>query len=198
MARTCPSCAFELGPRAAACPRCGTSLAPEGPDPSAADGGRTPGAADGGDGGSSAAPDDAPEATAPPPRPADRPPGGPPTDPAPDAGTLGQDVRNWAMAAHLAAYSVFLVPIPVIGPVIVWAVKRDEHPFIDHHGREAVNFNLSVLIYAVVAAVSLLLLVGVVLLPLVFLLWFIVTIVAALKAAAGEWYRCPMTIRFLN
>lgn len=102
------------------------------------------------------------------------------------------------MAAHLSAFSVFLVPIPVIGPVIVWAVKREDHPFIDHHGREAVNFNLSVFVYAIVAAVSLLLLVGIVLLPLVFLLWFIVTVVAALKAAAGEWYRCPMTIRFLS
>jgi uncharacterized protein len=102
------------------------------------------------------------------------------------------------MATHLSAFVLFLgVPVSVVGPLIVWLVKREDHPFIDHHGKEAVNFNLSVLIYAIVSFVLMLVLIGFLLIVVVGIVWFVVTIIAAVRAANGEEYRYPLTIRFI-
>ena len=112
--------------------------------------------------------------------------------------TVTADSRNWGVLTHLSAF-VMLFGIPsIIGPVVMWAIKKQEDPFVDFHGKEAVNFNISFLIYAVVSAVSILVLVGVVLLPVVLLTWFVLVIVAAVKAGSGEYYRYPFTIRFVQ
>ncbi len=106
--------------------------------------------------------------------------------------------RNWAMAGHLSSFVVFLgVPIPVLGPLVVWLLKRDDDAYAAFHAREALNFNLSVMLYGFVSAVLILALVGIALVPIVLVTWFILTIVAAVKAANGERYRYPMTIRFV-
>lgn len=111
---------------------------------------------------------------------------------------VSADSRNWGVLTHLSAF-VMLFGIPaVVGPVIVWAIKKQEDPYVDFHGKEAVNFNISFLIYTVVAAVLILLLVGVILLPLVLLTWFVLVIVGAVKAGAGEYYRYPFTIRWVQ
>lgn len=91
------------------------------------------------------------------------------------------------------------VGIPsLIAPLVMWLIKKDESPFADYHGKEAVNFNISFLLYAAVSAVLILALVGLILLPAVLLTWFILVIVATVKASNGEYYRYPLTIRFLN
>jgi uncharacterized protein len=103
------------------------------------------------------------------------------------------------MAAHLAAFSTFVIPIGfIIGPLVVWLIKRDHHPFIAEHGREALNFNLSVLIYGIVSVVLVLLIVGILMLIALAGLWIAFTIIAAVRAANGESYRYPLTIRFIN
>lgn len=107
-------------------------------------------------------------------------------------------VRNWAMATHLAAFAVFVVPVPVVGPLVVWLLKREEHPYIDEQGKEAVNFNISVLIYTIVSALLMLIAVGVVLLAVVGIAWFVLTIIAAVRTANGEEYRYPATMRFVR
>lgn len=113
-------------------------------------------------------------------------------------GVASADSKNWAVMTHLSAF-VMLFGIPsVIGPVVLWAIKKQDDPFVDFHGKEAVNFNISFLIYAVMSAVLILLLVGVVLLPAVLLTWFVLVIVAAVKAGSGEYYRYPFTIRWVQ
>ncbi len=92
---------------------------------------------------------------------------------------------------------LFGVPA-IIGPVVVWALKKQDDPYVDFHGKEAVNFNISFLLYAVVSAALVLLLVGVILLPLVLLTWFVLVMVASVKAGAGEYYRYPFTIRWIQ
>ena len=110
---------------------------------------------------------------------------------------LSADAKNWAVIAHLSAF-VMLLGIPaIIGPVVAWALKKED-PYVDYHGKEAVNFNLSFLIYTAVSAVMILLLVGIILLPAVLVTWFVLVIVAAVKASNGEYYRYPFTIRFLS
>jgi uncharacterized protein len=121
---------------------------------------------------------------------------------------LPSDVRNWGLAAHLSAYVGAWVALAFLGPLVVWLLKREEHPFIDHHAKEALNFNLSFLLYGVVGGVLAvpigLLTLGIGLIPIVIvaavllIAWLILPILAAVKAANGEGYRYPFTIRFVS
>lgn len=111
---------------------------------------------------------------------------------------LPQEVRNWALGAHLSAFIGAWVALAFLGPLVVWLVKREEHPFIAMHAREALNFNLSVLIYGVVAFLLSLLLIGIPILIVLVIAWLVLTIVATVKAANGEEYRYPLTIRFIS
>lgn len=95
-----------------------------------------------------------------------------------------------------------------IGPLILWLIKKDESRFIDHHGKEALNFAISLLIYST-CLVALFIVVGVltlgigflVLMPLFFAfgvaVW-IFEILACVQAYQGSWYHFPLTIRFIR
>ena len=80
---------------------------------------------------------------------------------------------------------------------MIWLLKRDD-PYVDYHAKEALNFNISFLIYGIVATFSIIFLVGLLLLPVVLVSWFVLVIVAAVKASSGEYYRYPMTLRFIS
>lgn len=118
--------------------------------------------------------------------------------PSSSPGELSSDVRNWALGAHLSAFLGAWLALAFLGPLVVWLVKRDEHPFIAMHAKEALNFNISVLIYAFVGFVLSFVLIGIPLLIVVGISWFVLTIVAAVKASNGESYRYPLTIRFVS
>jgi uncharacterized Tic20 family protein len=112
---------------------------------------------------------------------------------------ISKEERNWATIAHLSALSGFVVPFgTVLGPLVVWLLKKEAYPFVDDQGKEALNFQISFLIYTIVASVLMLLLIGFVLLPIVLIVEFVLTIVAAIKANEGLHYRYPLTIRFLK
>jgi uncharacterized protein len=121
---------------------------------------------------------------------------------------LSSDVRNWGLAAHLSAYVGAWVALAFLGPLVVWLLKRDDHPFIDHHAKEALNFNLSFLLYGVVGGIIAiplgLITLGIGLIPIIIIgavlvvAWLILPIIAAIKAANGEGYRYPFTIRFVS
>ena len=96
-----------------------------------------------------------------------------------------KDARMWAMLCHLAGL------LSVLGPLIVWLIKKDESPFVDEQGKEAVNFQLTMLIYWAVAIVLCFLCIGFLLVPLVGLADLILLIVAAIKANDGYHYRYP-------
>ena len=112
----------------------------------------------------------------------------------------------WAMFCHLAGLAGFVIPVVlsgIIAPLIVWQVKKDEHPFIDEHGKEALNFQLSIAMYAMIGvALCFITCVGVVLIPFVvgavYLVSLIFLIIAAIKANNGEHYRYPLSIRFIK
>ena len=123
--------------------------------------------------------------------------GAPEAAEAPSTAT-SDNARMWAVAAHLSAFTMFIGIPPVIGPLIVWLVKRNDDPYIDFHGKEAVNFNISFLIYMLVSGLLILVVVGIVLLPIAGLVWLVLVIVAAVKTSDGEHYRYPLTIRFIS
>ncbi|MEA2217394.1 MAG: uncharacterized protein QOJ35_20 [Solirubrobacteraceae bacterium] len=122
----------------------------------------------------------------------------------PPAATASSDTTTWAMAAHLTALAALFVGLPVIGPLIVYLVKKD-NPFVHRHAAEALNFNISIMIYgiglAIVTFAGLFVVVGVLLIPLFFVLaavWFVLVIVAAVAASRGQEYRYPLTIHFVS
>jgi uncharacterized protein len=101
------------------------------------------------------------------------------------------DSRAWAVAAQLTP----LLGLSFLGPLIIWLIKREEDPFVEGYAREALNFQISVLIYGVAVAITI---VGLVLLIPLAIFAFIAAIVAAVRAANGEAFRYPLTIRLIS
>lgn len=124
------------------------------------------------------------------------------------------DEHQYAMFLHLSALAglLFLGGLTILGPLVMWMIKKDQSAFVDRHGRSAVNFHLSLLLYGVIGAVFFM--VGVVatlgigillFIPLIFLavfafviVVFVFPILAGLKANEGKEYRYPLSIRFLK
>lgn len=108
--------------------------------------------------------------------------------------------NTWAMLIHLSALCGFIgVPFGhVVGPLVLWLVKREEDPMFDAHGKEALNFQISLTIYAIASCILMLVLIGFVLIFIVFIAGLVLTIVGAVKASKGELYHYPATIRFLS
>ena len=127
-----------------------------------------------------------------------------------EGGMPALNERQWAAGAHLAALILALVTswaagiAGVVGALAVWMIKRDDSPFAAGHAKEALNFNLSMFIYAVVLVVLSVVTLG---LGLVFtvplglaiaLAWFVCTLVAAFRAYDGQPYRYPLSIRLFR
>jgi uncharacterized protein len=99
------------------------------------------------------------------------------------------------MAAGMYVLSLFF---PVIAPLVIWLIKKDESIFIDYHGREYFNFLISYTVYLTIAGISMIILIGFVLLPIVGVMLFIFTIIAAIKAYEGNEYRFPLIFRLIK
>jgi uncharacterized protein len=110
-----------------------------------------------------------------------------------------KDQRDWAMFAHLSTFAGHAIPFGhIAGPLIIWCLKKDEMPFVSSQGKEALNFQITVTLYFILSALLILVAVGIVLLPAVWLFDVIVTIVAAVKANEGVAFRYPCSIRFIS
>lgn len=115
---------------------------------------------------------------------------------------LGADVnsddRTWAVLVHAAAFTGFLVPFGnILGPLIIWSLKKEESAFVNANGKQAVNFQLTWTIYLVLAAISLVILIGFVLLPLVAMVWFVSVVLAIIEAGNDGVYDYPLTVDFV-
>jgi uncharacterized Tic20 family protein len=112
---------------------------------------------------------------------------------------LRQD-RTLDATCHFLSFAG-LIGIPfgnVLGPLVLWAIKKDEMPSVNEHGKESINFQISMTIYTIIAGLSILLAIGIVLLPAIIVLNLVLVIIAGVKAANGEFYRYPLTIRFIK
>lgn len=111
------------------------------------------------------------------------------------------DERTYALFLHLSLLGHFVLPVfSFVITVILWQVKKSESPFLDDHGREATNFQLSYAVYTVILAVlgALTCGIGWLVLSLLFIPALIGMVFAAVAANRGEFYRYPMTIRMLS
>lgn len=110
-----------------------------------------------------------------------------------------KDERMWGMLCHLTALAGFIIPFGnIIGPLIIYSMKKDEYAFVADQGKESLNFQISVLIYLAISLVLLLLVVGIMFLMVIPLIALILTVVASVRANDGEYYRYPLCIRFIK
>jgi uncharacterized protein len=132
-------------------------------------------------------------------------PPGPPNPPGPHGAVAAtSEERNWALAAHVGVFVAVWIAMGFLAPLIVLLVKGRESGFVRRHSVESLNFQISVLIYAVAAGVLALVTLGIgliVIVPVAVLAaigYVVVIVLATVKAANGEDYRYPLTIRLVS
>jgi len=119
--------------------------------------------------------------------------GTPPSD-------IPKNIRTSAMLCHILAL-VGLLGNGIgflLAPLIYWTIKKDEDPFVNDHGKESVNFQLTMLILMLISGLLSLVVIGFIFLAVFGLMMIIFPIIAGLKANDGETYRYPMTYRFIK
>ena len=110
------------------------------------------------------------------------------------------DARLWAMIAHLAGFLGYFLPVigSLIGPLIVWHLNKDLHRYVDEQGKEALNFQITVMIAALVCVLLMLIAVGFLLIWVVAVGAIVLMIIAAIKANEGAPYRYPFCLRLIK
>jgi len=118
---------------------------------------------------------------------------------------VSKDVRMWAMFCHLGGLAGLIMPVVgnIVAPLIIWQIKKDDDPFVDEQGKEAVNFQISLSLYGIIGSVACLITcIGAVLIPFligaVYIIDLVFLLIAAVKANNGEHYRYPLSIRFIR
>jgi uncharacterized protein len=112
----------------------------------------------------------------------------------------------WAMWCHMSALAGLIVPFGnLIGPLIIWQMKRSEFPSVEEHGKESLNFQLSILIYLLGGGIAAFVLsffcIGFLLLPILGVVWLgsiVLAIIGGIKANDGILYRYPLTLRLIG
>ena len=113
--------------------------------------------------------------------------------------SAGGNARTFAMLCHLSSFAGLFVPLGNIwGPLVFWLIKKDEMPEVDMHGKESLNFQISMSIYIFVSVILVLLLIGIPMLIGLTIFWIVAVIIASVRANNGELYRYPLSIRFLT
>jgi uncharacterized Tic20 family protein len=112
---------------------------------------------------------------------------------------LSETERNWSMLCHLSSFAGFFFPFGgVLGPLICWLSRKDDSQWVNINGRNSINFQLSVLLYMVLAIPLCFIIVG---FPIIFVLVtlkVICVIIASIKASKGELFRYPFVIPFIQ
>ncbi|HKJ07123.1 MAG TPA: DUF4870 domain-containing protein [Flavobacteriaceae bacterium] len=122
---------------------------------------------------------------------------------------ITQNDKNYSVITHLSGFAGWLFPFGnILAPLILWIAKKSESSYIDAHGKAAVNFQLSLIVYSILLAILIIpitiltlglgllaILIGIV--P-VLILKVVLIITASLKATNGEHYQYPFTINFIE
>lgn len=114
---------------------------------------------------------------------------------------MNDEEKMWGMFCHLASFAEFVFPIAgnIIGPLIVYLLKKDEYASVVEHGKESLNFQISCTIYAAVITASGLLVCFLwLLLAPIAVMQIVLVVIACLEANKGNQYRYPLTIRFIT
>lgn len=114
-------------------------------------------------------------------------------------GIYNMQERQWALICHLSALSGYVIPFGnLIVPIIIWSMKKDEFPAVDAHGKEVINFQISMTIWMIISGILIVLLIGIPLLIVLAIVQVVFVIIGAIKADSGQFYKYPLTIQFIK
>jgi len=112
-----------------------------------------------------------------------------------------QEVCTLGMLCHLTAFAGHIIPLGnVIGPLIVWLMKKDDYPYVDDQGKESLIVQSAVLVYIIMSDVFAFITcgLGAIVTLAVGIFSTVMIIIAAIKASEGEYYRYPLSIPFIS
>ncbi len=116
-----------------------------------------------------------------------------------DKRELSSEEKTFGMLAHLAALAGFIIPFGnLIGPLVIWLIKKDQSEWVDMQGKESLNFQISITIYAIIAGILTIIIIGLVLLIAVGVFSLVMIIIATIKVNNLEDFQYPLTIRILK
>ena len=112
---------------------------------------------------------------------------------------LSESERNWAMLCHLSAFAGFFFPFGgIIGPLVCWLSRKDDSLWVDRNGKASLNFQISMLLYIVLAIPLCFIIVGIPIVIFIGILKVICIIIGSVKASKGEDFRYPLSIPFIQ
>ena len=110
-----------------------------------------------------------------------------------------KDERTWSVVVHLSALCALFIPLGhLLGPLVIWLIKRGEMPMVDRHGKEALNFQITVTLASFLCSLLYFVGIGFVLLFVLLVADAVLVIMAAVKTSRGEAFRYPLTLRLIN
>ena len=113
--------------------------------------------------------------------------------------TPSKDERTWAMLSHFSALCMFIFPFGnILAPLIIWLIKKEEMSFVEDQAKEVLNFQISMTIYLLISGILCFILIGI---PFVIGLGIfnvIITIIAAISANDGKYYRYPINLKLIK
>jgi len=116
-----------------------------------------------------------------------------------DKADSDKETRQWALYLHLSLLSNFLIPLAgLVAPIVIWQIKKEELPGLDAHGKVAVNWIISAVIYGFVSFLLVFVLIGIPLLIALGVVSIVFPIIGGVKANNGELWKYPLSIRFLK
>ncbi len=116
-----------------------------------------------------------------------------------DKRELTQEEKTFGMLAHLTSLSGFIIPFgSILGPLIIWLIKKDQSAWVNQQGKEALNFNISIAIYGIVASLLIFIVIGIFLAIAVGVFWLVMVIIATVKVNNLEDFQYPLAIRLIK
>jgi hypothetical protein len=110
-----------------------------------------------------------------------------------------EDDRTWGSLSHLAALCGLVIPFgSILAPLIIWRTRGQRAPFVGDQALEALNFNISISLAFVVGLALTWLFIGILMISALVIYWIVMTVLATIKAAEGETYRYPVTLRLIT
>ena len=110
-----------------------------------------------------------------------------------------KEARQWAMFTHLAMLAGYIVPFGnILGPLVVWLMKRNDYAFVDEQGKESLNFQITIGIAFLICIPLMFVIIGIPLMIGLGIANLVLMIIATIKVSGGEHYRYPWAIRFIK
>ena len=111
-----------------------------------------------------------------------------------------KQARTWGMLCHLASL-LWLIGIPfanILAPLIVWLLKKNDYSFVDEQGKESMNFQISMTLLTLLAALLIIIKIGIILVFAIGIANVVFVIIASVKTSNGESYQYPFKIKFIK